>query len=55
MKLPSYFGRKCIYIFELLEKMIFSHGYLEEWKAIITSYLPPTVVPLYIFPFLSLM
>lgn len=56
MKLLSYFGTKCVYMYELLEKKgFFSHGYLEEWEAIIRSYLPSPLLPLYIFPVLSLM
>lgn len=33
------------------EKSIFSHSYLEEWKAVIRSYLPPPVAPIYIFSY----
>ena len=55
MKLLSYFGTKCVYVYEVLEEKTFSHGYLEEWEAIIRSYLLPPLLPLYIFPVLSLM
>ena len=55
MKLLSYFGTKCVYMYEVLEEKTFSHGYLEEWEAIIRSYLLPPLLPLYIFPVLSLM